>query len=152
MNQRNISNWDNSTFTSLDKPDVSNRDNPRISIWNSSKIPNWDSQHVQATNEQTNKQTQAVRILYKFRKLSWPVRPSREGNLHGSGIHMSHARTVSPKPSFRTPWRQGDALVARKMLDGQRQIVDIPAHARTAYNGLLQQQKIKTSSLKEDLC
>ena len=36
---------------------------------------------------------------------------SREGNLHGSG--MSHATTASPKPSFRAPWRVGNAVVGR---------------------------------------
>ena len=29
-------------------------------------------------------------------------------NLHGSG--MSHATKASPKPSFRAPWRVGDAV------------------------------------------
>ena len=32
-------------------------------------------------------------------------------NLHSSG--MSHATTASPKPSFRAPWRVGDAVVGR---------------------------------------
>ena len=35
----------------------------------------------------------------------------QEGNLHGSG--MSHATTAIPKPSFRAPWRVGDAVVVR---------------------------------------
>ena len=35
------------------------------------------------------------------------------------------------------------------MLDGQRQGVDIPVHARTAHNGLLQKKKKKR--LEEDL-
>ena len=40
----------------------------------------------------------------------------------------------------------GDAVVVtEEMLDGQRQRVDIPAHARTADKGLLQE------SLEEDL-
>ena len=34
---------------------------------------------------------------------------SRDGKLHGSG--MSHATKASPKPSFRAPWRVGDAVV-----------------------------------------
>ena len=38
-----------------------------------------------------------------------------------------------------------DAAVAEKMLDGQRQRVDIPAHARTAYHVL------PLKRLKEDL-
>ena len=36
---------------------------------------------------------------------------SRDGNLHGPG--MSHATTASPNPSFRAPWRVGDAVVGR---------------------------------------
>ena len=35
----------------------------------------------------------------------------RDGNLHDSG--MSHARTVSLKPSFRVPWRVGIGVVGR---------------------------------------
>ena len=34
---------------------------------------------------------------------------SRNGNVHGSG--MSHATTASPKPSFKAPWKVGDAVV-----------------------------------------
>ena len=37
--------------------------------------------------------------------------PSRNRNLHGSG--MSHATTVSPKPSFKAFWMVGDAMVSR---------------------------------------
>ena len=36
---------------------------------------------------------------------------SRNGNLHGSG--RLHATTASLKPSFRAPWRVGDAMVSR---------------------------------------
>ena len=36
---------------------------------------------------------------------------SRDGNLHGTGV--SHVTTSSPKPSFRAPWRVGDAVVGR---------------------------------------
>ena len=36
---------------------------------------------------------------------------SRDGNLHGSG--MSHAKTASPEPAYRAPWRVGDAVVGR---------------------------------------
>ena len=35
------------------------------------------------------------------------------------------------------PW------LAEKMLDGKNQRVDIPAHARTAHNGLLQRRKLE---------
>ena len=44
------------------------------------------------------------------RNLFWQL--SRDGDLHGSG--MSHATTASPKPSFRAPWRVGDAVVGRR--------------------------------------
>ena len=50
-------------------------------------------------------------------KINFPVGPnlfwqlSRDGHLHGSG--MSHATTASPKPSFSTPRRVGDAVVGR---------------------------------------
>ena len=60
---------------------------------------------------------------------------------------MSHATTASPKPFFGALEGWGDAVVDRgKMLDGQGQRVDIPAHARTAHNGLLQRRMV------EDLC
>ena len=36
---------------------------------------------------------------------------SRNRNLHGLG--MSHGTTASLKPSFRPPWRVGDAMVGR---------------------------------------
>ena len=36
----------------------------------------------------------------------------KRGNMHGSA--MSHAMTTSPKPSFRTPWKVGDAVVVRE--------------------------------------
>ena len=39
-------------------------------------------------------------------RLSW------DGNLLGSGT--SHATTASQKPSFRVPWRVGDAVVSRE--------------------------------------
>ena len=80
--------------------------------------------------------------LWVHRNLFWQL--SRDGNLHGSG--MSHATTVSPKPSFghfggwATPWS------AEEMLAGQDQRVDIPARPRTAHKGLRQKR------LEEDLC
>ena len=46
---------------------------------------------------------------WAHRNLFWPL--SRDGYLHGLG--MSHATTVSLKPSFTTPWRVGDAVVSR---------------------------------------
>ena len=47
--------------------------------------------------------------LWVQRNLFWQL--SRDGNLHG--LSMSHAMTASPKPSFRAPWRVGDAVVDR---------------------------------------
>ena len=42
--------------------------------------------------------------------------------------------------------RRATLWSAEEMLDGQQQRVDIPAHARTAYNGLLKKR------VDEDLC
>ena len=47
--------------------------------------------------------------LWVHRNIFWLL--SRDGNLHGSG--MSHATTASPKPTFRAPWRMGDAVVSK---------------------------------------
>ena len=47
--------------------------------------------------------------LWVHRNLFWQL--SRDGNLHVSGI--SHATAASPKPSFRVPWRLGEAVVGR---------------------------------------
>ena len=47
--------------------------------------------------------------LWVHGNLYWQL--SRDGNSHGSG--MSHATTVSLKPSFRAPWRVSDAVVGR---------------------------------------
>ena len=47
--------------------------------------------------------------LWVHGNIFWQL--SRVGNLHCSG--MSHATKASPKPSFRAPWRVGDALVGR---------------------------------------
>ena len=49
--------------------------------------------------------------LWAHRNLLWQL--SRDGNLHGPG--MSHATTASPKPSFGTSWRVGDALIHRNL-------------------------------------
>ena len=67
---------------------------------------------------------------------------SKDGILHGSG--MLHSTTASPKPPFRAPsgWHRGQQR--KYWMDYQR--VDIPAQARTAYNGLTQKR------LEEDLC
>ena len=65
--------------------------------------------------------------------------PSRDGNLHGSG--MSHATTASPKPSLG----HLGGWATEEMLNGEHQRVDIPAHARTAHKDLLQKR------LEEDI-
>ena len=87
----------------------------------------------------------------------------------------SHATTTSPKPSFKAPWRVGEAVVARgdagwttsktntkprfpelflrkKGPDNEaksfhQRVEDTPVHARTAHKGLLQKKR-----LEEDLC
>ena len=51
---------------------------------------------------------------WEWSKINFFVGPqelSRDGNSHGSD--MSHATAASPKPSFRAPWRLGDAVVGR---------------------------------------
>ena len=48
--------------------------------------------------------------LWVHRNLLWQL--SRDGNLNG--LSMSHTMTASPKPSFRAPWRVGDAVVSRR--------------------------------------
>ena len=81
-------------------------------------------------------------FLWTLGNLFWLL--SRHGNSNGSG--MSHVTTASPNhPSgylggWARPWS------AEEMLDGQHQRVDIPVHARSAHNGLLQKR------LEEDLC
>ena len=46
---------------------------------------------------------------------------------------------ASPKPSFRAPWKVGDDVVSRGNT-GHHQRVDIPARARAAHRGLLQER------------
>ena len=50
-----------------------------------------------------------ITTSWAHRNLFWQV--SRDGNLHSLG--MSHAMTAFPRPSFRAPWRVGDAVVSR---------------------------------------
>ena len=71
-----------------------------------------------------------------------PLRPNRSKGLSRTEVIFTQ---IQSHPSGylggrATPWS------AERMLDGQHQKVDIPTHARTAYNGLLQER------LKEDLC
>ena len=47
--------------------------------------------------------------FWVHRNLFWQL--SRDGNLHGLG--MLHARTTSPKPSFRAPLRVGNTVVGK---------------------------------------
>ena len=42
---------------------------------------------------------------------------------------MSHRTTTFPKLSFKASWKVGTTWLAEEILDGQRQRLDIPAHA-----------------------
>ena len=53
---------------------------------------------------------------------------------------MSHATTASSKPSFRASWRAGNAVVGIGNAGWTTSKTDIPAHARTAQKGLLQER------------
>ena len=67
--------------------------------------------HIPYFEHMTNDWVQSkVTPLRVQRDLFWQL--SRDENLHGSG--MSHAVTACPKPSFRAPWRMGDAVVSRE--------------------------------------
>ena len=68
-----------------------------------------------------------------FSKLAWVGHATR---------HDSLSKTILQDTlgGWATPWS------AEEMLDGRRQRVDIPAHARTVHKGLLQKR------LEEDLC
>ena len=73
----------------------------------------------------------------------------RDRGMHGWG--MLHATTAAPDPSFRVSWRswrhQGHGLQRKCWMDNIKiQRVAVPAHARTADNGLHQKR------LEEDLC
>ena len=77
-------------------------------------------------------ETCMVRACYMPRQ---PLRNHPSGNLGG----------------WATSWS------AEEIFDGQHHRVDIPAHARTAHNGLLQKQKTKQQQqqqqqLEDDLC
>ena len=63
---------------------------------------------------------------------------------HESGT--SHTTTASPKPSFTAPWGWATQWSAEKLLDGQRQGVDIPVRARTAHKYLLQERLKRISA------
>ena len=71
------------------------------STYNSS--PTWSTRRTTGFNARSTP-------LRVHRNLFWHL--SRHRNLHGSG--MSHTTTASPKPSFRAPWKVGDAMVGRR--------------------------------------
>ena len=96
---------------------------------------NFSSSPTWSTRPTTGCETRST-SLWAQRKLYRQL--LRDGNSHVSD--MSRATTASPEPSlghlggWATPWS------AEKMLDGQHQKVDIPAHTRTAHKGLLQKR------------
>ena len=59
--------------------------------------------------------------------------------------NIPHLVILSPRGlgESRTPWS------AEKMLDGQRQRVGVPAHARSAHDGLPQKNKTKQKTNKQ---
>ena len=73
------------------------------------------------------------------------------GNCQETQIRMVRACHTPRQPLQNHPSRHlgGKATPwsVEEMLDGQRQRVDIPAHARTAHNGLRKKKR-----LEEDLC
>ena len=75
---------------------------------------------------------------------------TRDGNSLGSGMPL--AATASPELSFRAPWRLTTPWSAEEMLDGQHRRMDVPANARTAYNGLLLKKTGRESLLNRLSC
>ena len=65
---------------------------------------------------------ESLLVTVKRQKLAW--------------FGMSCTITVSPKPSFRAPWRVGNTVIGEEMLDGQHKRMDIPTHARTAHSSV----------------
>ena len=73
-----------------------------------SKVPEEFLRITWSTNQRLGvEQDQLSRKVH--RNLFWQL--ARDGNSRGSG--MSRSTTASPKPSFRVPWRAGDAVVGR---------------------------------------
>ena len=58
---------------------------------------------------------------------------------------MPHATTASPTPPFKATF--GSGRQAKEILAGQRQRVDIPAHARTAHIDFLHKKRLEEGSL-----
>ena len=75
----------------------------------------------------------------KRRKLAWFVHVTR----HDSKKTLT---TASPKPSSGHLGEGATLWSAEEMLNGEHQVADILAHARTAHKGLLQKR------LGQDLC
>ena len=63
-----------------------------------------------------------------------------------SNCQETETCTVRTHHTPEQPLQTSPSWLAEEMLDGQHQRVDISAHARTPYNGLLQKR------LEEDLC
>ena len=63
---------------------------------------------------------------------------------------MPHATTASPIPPFKATL--GSGWQAKEILAGQRQRVDIPAHARTAHINFLQKRLEEGSLLNRPSC
>ena len=103
------------------------------SLRNFSASPTWSARPSTGCGERST-------FLWVNRDLFWQL--PRDGNLHFSGV--SHATTASPKPFFMAPWRVRDAEVGGG--NAGWTISNIPTHARTVYNDLLQKR------LEEDLC
>ena len=78
----------------------------------------------------------------KTRKLAWFGHVTRHDSLSRTFIRGSSI--LHPSSTLEGGQRRGRS--AEDMLDGQHQRVDIPAHARTAHNGLLRK------GFEEDLC
>ena len=101
---------------------------PKPSVWgNVSMSPTWSTRPTTWCGARSTS-------LWVHRKLFWQL--SRDGNLHGSGVmrHNILSKTFLRGKGWATPWS------AEEMLDEQHQRADIPAHGRTAHNGLLQKR------------
>ena len=74
------------------------------------------------------------------------IRSSSMAVRHGPRLLLPRTTTASPKPTVRAFWKVAMPWRAEEVLDGQCQRVDVPTHARTAYDGLPQNR------LKQDIC
>ena len=80
----------------------------KIQVFETKCMKNFSASSTWSTRSTTGCTARST-SLWAYKNLFWQL--LRDGNLHGSG--MSHATTASPKPSFRAPWRVGDAVVGR---------------------------------------